>query len=64
MSELDQFISLMGESADKITATDRQREVFKASLRFAVTYAQTRMKIAAARSERTTNPSPTTISGD
>lgn len=50
----DQFVSDMAESVNHIRATDRQKEVFKASLRFAITYAREKAKVRAAlQSEKT-----------
>lgn len=50
----DQFVADMAESVNHIRATERQKEVFKASLRFAITYAKEKAKVRVAlQSEKT-----------
>lgn len=39
MTEQEQFIADLAETVQMIAATDRQREVYKASLRYAISHA-------------------------
>jgi hypothetical protein len=40
MSEVDEFIADLADSVSHIRATSRQKEIFKASLRYAIAYAR------------------------
>lgn len=63
MTEQEQFVADLTETVDLIDATPRQREVYKASLRYAISHA---VRKAAQRKQGllVINPMPIVLTGN